>query len=88
MCAIALSSVVIDTVDRCGIPVGKRKREPPVLVDPHRPVAFQISPQSMQAPSGQVHVGGTGRGIEQAELQSQAFRVSGLDADLAAAPEE
>ena len=66
-------SVIVATVDGRRVNVRKRKGQAPVLVDPHCPMAVGIATQAVQAPSGQVHVGGLHRGVKKTELQAQAF---------------
>jgi hypothetical protein len=44
--------------------------------------------EGTQAPSGQVHIGRLLRGIEESELQAQAFGMDRLDAGLAPGAEE
>jgi len=52
------SSVIVAVVDRNGVALGKPKRDPPVVRDPHGVVAAEGSLQGVKPEAGQIHAFG------------------------------
>jgi hypothetical protein len=85
---MALTPVVILIVDQNCIFAFKSEGEPPIAVDPHRPMAFQIALQRMQSPSRHLQVGGRFCPIQRIKLLGKLFGMSWLDARFAPGQKE
>ena len=80
--------MIVLVVHQFGIPSHELKRDPPVAAHPHRPHAFALALECLEAQTGQVHITG-GRGhVEPTEYEPQPFGMLSLNARLGAMLEE
>ena len=70
------------------MPALEPERHAPILINPHGPVAFQVTFERMQFPAGHIHVFQHLGGIQFGQLQSQPFGMNRLNAGLTAGREK
>ena len=80
--------MIVLIIYQYGVVAFKAEGQPPVSVNPDRPVPFVIAREAMQTPARQIHICSTSCGIQPAQLQAQAFCMLGLNARFRFCPEK
>lgn len=80
--------MIILVINQFGIPAIKTECQPPVSIDPDRPVAGQASTQFMQSPIRRIQICRPGCVVQCGKLKLQPCRMMRLDALLATHPEK
>src|SRR3954471_5948170 len=81
-------SMIVMVVDQYGVGVFKGESEPPILINPDRPMSSQIAGEGVQFPPRAVHISWPPGRVQQRQLCAQPSRVFWLNARLRSRVEE